>query len=113
MNEGMLPGLTKKEQREIKDSKILGIPTGGLEAFAGFDLPGVIAANALEASGSGGYGAGYRESPGALSAEPMANVQPKHIAALNLINFVRSQKSGLFKWRMKHYHEKNWRNIMN
>jgi hypothetical protein len=98
MNEGMLPGLTKKEQREIKDSKItkvpftdidlpFGIPVGGLDALAGFDLPGVIAANALEASGSGGYGAGYRESPGALSAEPMANVQPKHIAALNLINY--------------------------
>ena len=98
MNRGELPGLTKKEQREIKDSKMtkipftdidlpFSIPTGGLESLAGWDALGVAAANAIEQSGNSGYGAGYRESPSALSAQPMANVKPEQIAALNPLNY--------------------------
>jgi len=87
MNKGELPGLTKKEQREIKDSKMFGIPTGGLESLAGWDALGVAAANALEQSGNSGYGAGYREAPGVVSAQPMANVKPEQIAVLNPLNY--------------------------
>jgi hypothetical protein len=87
MNRGELPGLTKKEQKEIKDAELFGVPVGGLEALAGLDALGVAAANALEQSGNSGYGAGYRESPSALSAQPMANVKPEQIAALNPLNY--------------------------
>ena len=87
MNRGELPGLTKKEQREIKDSKMFGVPTGGLEALAGWDAPGVAIANALEQSGNSGYGAGYREAPSALSAQPMANVTPEQAMVLNPLNY--------------------------
>ena len=88
MNKGELPGLTKKEQREIKDSKMFGIPTGGLEALSGWDAPGVAIANALEQSGNSGYGAGYREAPSALSAQPMANVTPVQSMVLNPLNYM-------------------------
>jgi hypothetical protein len=87
MNRGELPGLTKKEQKEIKDAELFGVPVGGLEALAGLDALGVAAANALEQSGNSGYGASYREAPSALSAQPMANVKPEQIAALNLLNY--------------------------
>jgi hypothetical protein len=87
VNRGELPGLTKKEQKEIKDAKLLGLPVGGLESLAWWDAPGVAIANALEQSGNSGYGAGYREAPSALSAQPMANVKPEQVMALNLLNY--------------------------
>jgi len=95
MNRGELPGLTKKEQKEIKDAELFGVPVGGLEALAGLDALGVAAANAIEQSGNEFYGGSYRQAPGenlflgvsGLSGQPMANVKPGQVAALNPLNY--------------------------
>jgi hypothetical protein len=95
MNRGELPGLTKREQQEIKDAELFGVPVGGLEALAGLDALGVAAANAIEKSGNEFYGGSYRQAPdenlflgiSGLSGQPMANVKPEQIAALNPLNY--------------------------
>jgi len=98
MNRGDLPGLTKKEQREIKDSKItkvpftdidlpFGIPVGGLESAVMWDYPGLLLGNAVQASGNGTFGSDYREAPNALSAQPMAGVTNKVMMTLNPLNY--------------------------
>jgi hypothetical protein len=77
-----IPGLTKKEQKDIQNSKL-----GAFETLAGWDALGAVAANALEQSGNSGYGASYRESPGILSGEKMAGVTDVHAMALNPLNY--------------------------
>ena len=77
-----IAGLTKKEQKDIQNSKL-----GAFETLAGWDALGAVAANALEQSGNSGYGASYRESPGILSGEKMAGVTDEHAMTLNLLNY--------------------------
>ena len=77
-----ISGLTKKEQKDIQNSKL-----GAFETLAGWDALGAVAANALEQSGNSGYGASYRESPGILSGEKMAGVTDVHAMALNPLNY--------------------------
>jgi hypothetical protein len=86
MNEGNMPGLTKNESKEILNSKVLGIPIGGLETLAVTDLPGVGVANLVKSVGLS-TGSDYKELPNVLSGEKMANVEDKDVMALNLLNY--------------------------
>jgi hypothetical protein len=83
MERGDLPGLTREEQRAIKNAKIKGIPVGGLEALAGTDAVGIAIANAVEASGNESYGSGYKEAPSLISGDVMPNITDDQIAVLN------------------------------
>lgn len=75
------PGLTRKEQKEIGDSGY-----GALEMFAPIDAPGAAMANYLKNVGLS-TGSDYRQRPGVLSGEMMANVTDLDAAALNPINW--------------------------
>jgi hypothetical protein len=83
MERGDLPGLTREEQRAIKNAKIKGIPVGGIEALAGLDAVGVAVANAVEASGNESYGGDYKKAPGLLSGDVMPKITDDQIAVLN------------------------------
>lgn len=83
MERGDLPGLSREEQRAIKNANIKGIPVGGVEALAGADAVGVALANALEASGNESYGGGYKKAPGLLSGDVMPKITDDQIAVLN------------------------------
>jgi hypothetical protein len=83
MERGDLPGLTREEQRAIKNAKIKGIPVGGVEALAGADAVGVALANAVEASGNESYGGDYKKAPGLLSGDVMPKITDDQIAVLN------------------------------
>lgn len=73
-----IPGLTKKEQKEIADSKL-----GALETFAAGDIPGAVIANAINRTGNISTGGGYRESPGIFSGEKMSGVTDDIATVLN------------------------------
>jgi hypothetical protein len=75
------PGLTKREQKEIAKSNY-----GALETFAPMDIPGVAIANYLKNNGIS-TGSDYKELPGVLSGEKMANVTDLDALALNPINW--------------------------
>jgi hypothetical protein len=73
-----IPGLTKKEQKEIRESKL-----GALETLAPIDMQGAWLANIAKNTGLS-TGSDYKELPGILSGEKMANVEDKDAMALNL-----------------------------
>ena len=73
MNEGYMPGLTKKESKRILNSKMLGIPTGGLEVFAPINTVGQNIANYAKNRGLS-TGSDYKQLPGLASGEFMPNV---------------------------------------
>jgi hypothetical protein len=83
MDRGDLPGLTREEQRAIKNANIKGIPVGGLEALAGADAAGIAIANAVEASGNESYGGDYKEAPSLTSGNVMSKITDDQIAVLN------------------------------
>jgi hypothetical protein len=83
MDRGDLPGLTRDEQRAIKNANIKGIPVGGLEALAGADAVGIAIANAVEASGNESYGGDYKEAPSLTSGNVMPKITDDQIAVLN------------------------------
>jgi hypothetical protein len=76
-----IPGLTKKEQKDIQNSSL-----GALEALSWWDLPGAYLANKINQAGVG-TGGGYREAPGYFSGEKMAGVTDVHAMAMNPLNW--------------------------
>jgi len=80
-----IPGLTKKEQKEIAESKL-----GALETLAVADLPGVGVANLVKNVGLS-TGSDYKELPNVLSGEKMANVEDKDVMAFNLLNYAGAE----------------------
>lgn len=76
-----VPGLTKKEQKEIANSS-----TGALETFAPIDIPGVAIANYLKNVGLT-TGSDFKELPAAYSGEKMANVTDVDALAMNPLNW--------------------------
>jgi hypothetical protein len=80
-----IPGLTKKEQKEIAESKF-----GALETLAIADLPGVGVANLVKNVGLS-TGSDYKELPNVLSGEKMANVEDKDVMAFNLLNYAGAE----------------------
>jgi hypothetical protein len=73
-----IPGLTKKEQKEIRESKL-----GALETLAPMDMQGAWLANVAKNTGLS-TGSDYKELPGILSTEKMPNVDDTDALALNL-----------------------------
>jgi hypothetical protein len=83
LNAGM-PGLTRRESQEIKDANLVGIPIGGLEAFAPVNTLGQNIANFTKNRGLS-YGSDYKQLPGFFSGENMANVDDTDAMALDPI----------------------------
>jgi hypothetical protein len=76
-----IPGLTKKEQKEIAES-----PFGGLESLSFLDMQGAWLANHLNNRGLS-TGSDYKELPGILSAEKMANVDDDEAMLYNILTY--------------------------
>jgi hypothetical protein len=77
-----IDGLTKKEQKEILNSKL-----GALETLAPLDIPGAALANYLKNRGIS-TGFDYRELPGVASGQKMSNVSDLDAMGLNPMNLV-------------------------
>jgi hypothetical protein len=76
-----IPGLTKKEQKEMRDSKL-----SALEMFAPMDIPGAIIANYLKNNGIS-TGSNFKNQPAFYSGEKMSNVTDADAMALNPLNY--------------------------
>jgi len=76
-----IPGLTKKEQKEIAESKI-----GALETLAPMDIPGAAIANLVKNTGLS-TGSDYKEQANALAGEKMANVSDTEAMAFNPLTY--------------------------
>ena len=76
-----IPGLTKKEQKEIAESKL-----GFLETLAPLDTPGAAIANYVENRGLS-TGSDYKELPSIFSGEKMANVSDTEAMLLNPLTY--------------------------
>ena len=76
-----IPGLTKKEQKEIRESKM-----GALETLAPIDIPGAAIANLAKNTGLS-TGSDYKEQANALAGEKMANVSDTDAMALNPLTY--------------------------
>ena len=76
-----IPGLTKKEQKEIAESKL-----GFLETLAPLDTPGAAIANYVENRGLS-TGSDYKELPNIFSGEKMANVSDTEAMLLNPLTY--------------------------
>ena len=76
-----IPGLTKKEQKEMRDSKL-----SALEMFAPMDIPGAITANYLKNNGIS-TGSNFKNQPAFYSGEKMSNVTDADAMALNPLNY--------------------------
>ena len=87
MNKGYMPGLTKKESKEIKDATMFGIPTGGLETFAPMDIPGAVIANNLK-NARLSTGSDFKEQPTWYSGKKMANVSDIDATLLNPLTYI-------------------------
>jgi hypothetical protein len=87
MNEGYMPGLTKKESKEILNSKVFGIPMGGAEIFTPLTLQGQNLANYVKNRGLS-TGSDYKELPALGSGESMANVDNTDVMGLDLPSLV-------------------------
>ena len=76
-----IPGLTKKEQKEIRESKL-----GALETLAPMDMPGAAITNLVKNTGLS-TGSDYKDLPGVLSGEKMSNVSDMEAMALNPLTY--------------------------
>jgi hypothetical protein len=76
-----IPGLTKKEQKEIAESKL-----GALETLAPMDIPGAAIANLVKNTGLS-TGSDYKEQANALAGEKMANVSDMEAMAFNPLTY--------------------------
>lgn len=84
-----IPGLTKKEQKEMRDSK-----TSALETLSFMDIPGTVIANNLKnARLSTGYN--FKEQPAWYSGEKMANVSDLDATLLNPLTYIGGVKGFL------------------
>jgi hypothetical protein len=97
MNEGHMPGLTKKESKEILNSKMtkvpftnmdlpFSIPLGGLNTIAPIDIPGAAIANYVKNTGLS-TGSDYKDQANALAGEKMANVSEMEAMAFNPLTY--------------------------
>jgi hypothetical protein len=77
-----VPGLTKKEQKEIGNSNF-----GALEMFSPMDIPGAAIANFVKNTGLS-TGSDYKEQPGLLSGQKMENVTDLEATLLNPLTYV-------------------------
>jgi len=77
-----VPGLTKKEQKEIGNSNF-----GALEMFSPMDIPGTAIANYVKNTGLS-TGSDYKEQPGLLSGQKMENVNDLEATLLNPLTYV-------------------------
>jgi hypothetical protein len=77
-----VPGLTKKEQKEIGNSNF-----GALEMFSPMDIPGAAIANYVKNTGLS-TGSDYKEQPGLLSGQKMENVNDLEATLLNPLTYV-------------------------
>ena len=76
-----IPGLTKKEQKEIGESKM-----GALETIAPIDLLGAGVANVAKNTGLS-TGSDYKELPSIIAGEKMANVYDTDAMAFNPLTY--------------------------
>jgi hypothetical protein len=76
-----IPGLTKKEQKEMRDSKL-----SALEILAPIDIPGAAIANLVKNTGLS-TGSDYKEQSNALAGEKMANVSDMEAMAFNPLTY--------------------------
>lgn len=76
-----IPGLTKKEQKEMRDSKL-----SAFELLAPLDIPGVAIANYTKNRGLT-TGSDYKQLPGLLSGEKMENVSDMEAMAFNPLTY--------------------------
>ena len=76
-----IPGLTKKEQKEMRDSKL-----SALETLAPIDIPGAAIANLVKNTGLS-TGSDYKEQANALAGEKMANVSDMEAMAFNPLTY--------------------------
>jgi len=76
-----IPGLTKKEQKEMRDSKL-----SAFEMLAPMDIPGAAIANFIKNRGLS-TGSDYKELPGLLSGEKMENVTDTEAMAFNPLTY--------------------------
>jgi hypothetical protein len=76
-----IPGLTKKEQKEMRDSKL-----SALEILAPIDIPGAAIANLTKNTGLS-TGSDYKEQPNVFAGEKMANVSDTEAMAFNPLTY--------------------------
>jgi LAS superfamily LD-carboxypeptidase LdcB len=76
-----IPGLTKKEQKEIAESNF-----GALEMITPLDIPGAVITNYIKNRGLS-TGSEYKELPGVVSGEKMANVSDLEATLLNPLTY--------------------------
>jgi len=76
-----IPGLTKKEEKEMRDSKL-----SALETLAPIDIPGAVIANLSKNTGLS-TGSDYKEQPNVLSGEKMSNVSDIDATLLNPLTY--------------------------
>jgi len=76
-----IPGLTKKEQKEMRDSKL-----SALEILAPIDMPGAAIANLAKNTGLS-TGSDYKEQPNVFAGEKMANVSDMEAMAFNPLTY--------------------------
>jgi hypothetical protein len=81
-----IPGLTKKEQKEMKDSSV-----SALEVLAPMDIPGAVAANYLKNNGLS-TGSNFKNQPAVYSGERMANVDETDAMALSPLTYAGLQE---------------------
>ena len=76
-----IPGLIKKEQKEMRDSKL-----SALEILAPIDIPGAAIANLAKNTGLS-TGSDYKEQPNVFAGEKMANVSDMEAMAFNPLTY--------------------------
>jgi len=81
-----IPGLTKKEQKEMKDSSV-----SALEVLAPMDIPGAVVANYLKNNGLS-TGSNFKNQPAVYSGERMANVDETDAMALSPLTYAGLQE---------------------
>jgi hypothetical protein len=78
-----VPGMSQKESEELLSS-----PLAPLETLNILDIPGAAVANALKSSGNLSTGSNYRQTPGILSGQMLADVNAVDAAFLNPLNYL-------------------------
>jgi hypothetical protein len=88
-----IPGLTKSEQKEMRDSSVSAV-----DILAPMDIPGAVVANYLKNTGLS-TGSNYAEQPAIYSGQKMGNVDDTEAMALNPLNYVGLQEIPLLGYK--------------
>jgi hypothetical protein len=81
-----IPGLTKSEQKEMRDSSVSAV-----DILAPMDIPGAVAANYLKNNGLS-TGSNFKNQPAVYSGERMANVDETDAMALSPLTYAGLQE---------------------